>query len=529
MGLLNNLLVRIKGDSTHLDGTLKKTESSVSSWAKKILGFIGIAFGVTAIISFTKECMKLAAAAEGIKKGFEQIATPGLLNDLRKATRGTVNDIQLMSRAVQASNFQIPLDQLASLLEFASARAIQTGQSVDYLVDSIVLGIGRKSPLILDNLGISAVRLREILKGAGTDVSTVADVAAAVGKIANEELAKMGGMAQTTAIKYAQLEVSLHNLKEAWGEFINTNKGIGAVIKWLGDEFTIFADKDLNFWQKIIWSPNEYAEWKKQKADVEHFFGFLQDKGAFTGAQEFPSFAKPKGGLLEEIADKSTVKSVSDLVAEIKKAAEESERMAKAWEIIHEEISGSKGGPKAVPTGQITIPQLGPTPGAADILSPGPKMPDAEDYTAEWENTWNDAIKGVTDFMSEAFIDVFAKIGEGSFADFGKNLLTSFGNLLANLGKMLVSLGTTMLLALTLLKAPTIPTAIAAIAAGAAAMAIGGLIMGAAKAGEKTITAGATSASANYNNMPQQTNLNINLRGSISGKDIALSLRRQKG
>jgi hypothetical protein len=156
-------------------------------------------------------------------------------------------------------------------------------------------------------------------------------------------------------------------------------------------------------------------------------------------------------------------------------------------------------------------------------------MPDAEDYTAEWENTWNDAIKGVTDFMSEAFIDVFAKIGEGSFADFGKNLLTSFGNLLANLGKMLVSLGTTMLLALTLLKAPTIPTAIAAIAAGAAAMAIGGLIMGAAKAGVSSMTAGATSASANYNNMSQQTNLNINVRGSISGKDIALSLRRQKG
>ena len=73
----------------------------------------------------------------------------------------TVSDLQLMQTAVKAANFKLPLDQLAKYLKFAQQRAIETGESIDNLVESIVLGISRKSIPIIDNLGISAQQVQE--------------------------------------------------------------------------------------------------------------------------------------------------------------------------------------------------------------------------------------------------------------------------------------------------------------------------------------------------------------------------------
>ena len=102
-------------------------------------------FAVDRIIAFGKEMISLRAKVIGVKTAFDALNQPSLLRDLRTATQGTVDDLTLMQRAVQARNFKLPLDQLAIYLEFASKRARETGQSVDYLVDSIITGLGRKS------------------------------------------------------------------------------------------------------------------------------------------------------------------------------------------------------------------------------------------------------------------------------------------------------------------------------------------------------------------------------------------------
>jgi len=98
-----------------------------------------------AIANLTVECVKLAAAGEGVKMAFDKIGNQALLNDLRTATRGAVDDLSLMKAAVQANNFKIPLETLGTLLQFAGNRALETGEDFDYLLDSIVNGLGRKS------------------------------------------------------------------------------------------------------------------------------------------------------------------------------------------------------------------------------------------------------------------------------------------------------------------------------------------------------------------------------------------------
>lgn len=190
-----------KKSAKSTEDAFKKSSQGIVNSLKKVGAAVGIAFGAQQAFQLGKEMVNLAAKAEGVERAFKRIGSPQLLADLRKATRGTVSDLLLMQRAVQASNFKLPLDQLAGLLKFASARARETGESVDYLVNSIVLGIGRKSPLILDNLGISAVELRKRLKGVGVEATSVADISRIVGEIASEELDKMGEQADTTSDK----------------------------------------------------------------------------------------------------------------------------------------------------------------------------------------------------------------------------------------------------------------------------------------------------------------------------------------
>ena len=255
--ILAKLAVEISAKATQFGKVLSDQEKAlkgfssgvqnVSNQLKGILGTIGVAFSAGAVANFTLEVAKLAGEAEGVRAAFDRLPNSvQLMGELKTATAGTVSELELMKRTVQASNFGIGLESLPKLLEFAAVRAQQTGQSVDYLVDSIVTGIGRKSPLILDNLGISAVRLKEQFGGAALEAQSIGDVAKAVGKIAEEELTKMGDLSENTATKIARLGASWEDLKVAIGDAANSSGAIQKTLNMLtnfanslaGDELT---------------------------------------------------------------------------------------------------------------------------------------------------------------------------------------------------------------------------------------------------------------------------------------------------
>lgn len=199
-----------------VDAKLKQTTKLFGNLGQ----VIGASFAVAAIQDFTAEAIRLGSEMQTVSQGFARFGDEQQLNSLRTATRGLVSDLELMKVAVQAGNFGIPIEQMANLLAFATRRAAETGQSVDYLVQSIVTGIGRKSPLILDNLGISVTRLKEKFNGAALEAQSIADVSRAVGDIAAEELGKMGTAIDTAADKMQRLSTSWTNFKTKVGEAI---------------------------------------------------------------------------------------------------------------------------------------------------------------------------------------------------------------------------------------------------------------------------------------------------------------------
>lgn len=154
--------------------------------------------------------VELARQGEGIRMAFERLGRGDLLDGLREATHGTVTDLELMKAAVKFNDFNLPLEELGTMLAFAQQKAKDTGQSVDYMVDSIVTGLGRKSLMILDNLGLSATQIKDKMKETG-------DMTKAVGAIISEQMANAGDYIETAADRAAQADVELKNAMEELG------------------------------------------------------------------------------------------------------------------------------------------------------------------------------------------------------------------------------------------------------------------------------------------------------------------------
>jgi hypothetical protein len=214
-----NSTLKLSVDNSQYNKGLKESQKQFDDFARSIgvnlkqLTAAGVAIGAAAaaINAFTDACgeainrgAELAKQAEGIKRAFDRLNQPQLLDNLREATHNTVSDLELMKNAVKFDNFNLSLEQMGTFLAFAQQQAKDTGQSVEYMVDSIVTGLGRKSLPILDNLGLSAVDIRKKMEEVG-------DMTTAVAEIIKERMEKAGGYVETAADRAAQANAKLEN------------------------------------------------------------------------------------------------------------------------------------------------------------------------------------------------------------------------------------------------------------------------------------------------------------------------------
>jgi len=220
--IISRLLLTL--DTKEFRNGIRQADRELKDWSKgigKIGDMLGAAFAVGVIADFTMEAVKLGDQLTAAEQGFKRFGEAADMEKLRAATGGMVSDLKLMQQAIQAGNFGIPIEELGNLFAFAQQRAKETGQEVDYLTQSIVTGIGRKSPLILDNLGISAVQLREKLGGVSAEAASIAEVTKAVGQIASEELSKMGGTIDDATTKSKQFTANWENFKANVGQTLS--------------------------------------------------------------------------------------------------------------------------------------------------------------------------------------------------------------------------------------------------------------------------------------------------------------------
>jgi hypothetical protein len=213
-------------------------ESSISKWKGALMVFGGnlmtaatkkIADLVANVKNWVNEGVSMARTSEGIERAFSSLNNPELLSGLRKATKGTLSDMELMQQAVRFEKFQLPIEELGKLLSFAQQRAQETGESLDYLVDSMVRGLGRESPLILDNLMINT-------KNLGAEAKKTGDFYGSFMALIDREMEQTGNLMDTSAEKAQQRNAELMNRQLEVGKVM---KGVYDSIASLGNSVTL--------------------------------------------------------------------------------------------------------------------------------------------------------------------------------------------------------------------------------------------------------------------------------------------------
>jgi hypothetical protein len=261
---LEETSVKVKKVSTETDKLQKNNGNLIGSF-RNIAAAVGIAFGVQQIISFGSELLALGQKSKTVTKAFNAIATSSDLGALRASTGFGVTDLQLKQLAVRANMFKISLNTLPSLLKFATIRAAETGQEVDYLVNSIIDGIGRQSPLILDNLGLSAIDVRTEFKKTG-------DMATAVANIIDRDLGNSVTSIDDATSAVQRFDTSLANIKERLATAFTSYTANG--LKVISDGLTDFSnvsggfETNLNEIESALGAYGESLDKRGQETDT---------------------------------------------------------------------------------------------------------------------------------------------------------------------------------------------------------------------------------------------------------------------
>jgi hypothetical protein len=130
-------------------------KAAFSKIALAVAGVTAAVAGATAaIMAMGTRAGKFDALAMGFERNFGNMRES--LDRLGKAAAGTVSDFDLMQTANRAALLGVTtdVDKLAGLMVTARLRGREMGMDMTQSFDDIVRGIGRMSPLILDNLGI---------------------------------------------------------------------------------------------------------------------------------------------------------------------------------------------------------------------------------------------------------------------------------------------------------------------------------------------------------------------------------------
>lgn len=130
---------------------------------------IGSFIGVVAAQAFSKAAQAASEfVAQGVKftgiaQSFDLLAksinttSAAMLGTMRPATRGLVSDLDLMQSANRAMLLGLPVtaEEMGKLAKTATILGRAMGQDATKSLDDLITALGRSSPMILDNLGLT--------------------------------------------------------------------------------------------------------------------------------------------------------------------------------------------------------------------------------------------------------------------------------------------------------------------------------------------------------------------------------------
>jgi len=239
-----------------IDGSFGKSLAKIGKSVAKI-GGAAVLGGAAAIVALGSGVLKLASDTKEIPiiaASFENLG--GSLKAMHEGSLGMVGDVELMKSYNSAASLVSKsfAQELPGAMGMLSKVAASTGQNMNYLINSLVTGVGRVQPLILDNLQVQ-VTLADATKEAAamfgveasalTKAQTQAGMMAVVMEKLRENTAGMPEVAGTAAQKMEALKTTLSNLKDKVG--VALIPVLEALIVPLGELATKYGPKVIEF------------------------------------------------------------------------------------------------------------------------------------------------------------------------------------------------------------------------------------------------------------------------------------------
>lgn len=224
--------VVLTADTKGLSRGFRTAETSVDRFSKTASKLGALALGGGAVALAVKGFEELQRAAnleaqeESLRRTLGEVGQDfdGFIAKLKEVSDNTVSTADLIQSSSRALLLGIPAEQISELLEVARTRAIATGQEVGTAFNDISVGIGRLSPLILDNLGFT-IRLSDAYEAFASEIGKTTEELnkqeqqQAVTNVILEQGRKstllFGDAAEGAATQFQQLTAAFSNARDA--------------------------------------------------------------------------------------------------------------------------------------------------------------------------------------------------------------------------------------------------------------------------------------------------------------------------
>jgi len=412
-----SIILRLKDEATkRLEGVKGALQRFANSWKKN---WLAITAAITASIMALRKAwdlMELGAKAEQQRQAFNNLAesvgmsADKIIEDLRRMSGETMSTSQIMEKASQAIILGIDPTKLSKMMEISRASARAFGKDVGFMFESIAIGVGRQSNLILDSLGI--------IVGAGD---------------AYEKYAKTIGKSTKELTEMERKQAFLNATLEAGERIIN-----------MIDTSTM---TNLEKMQKLKAGWRDLAE-KIGKA-LWHVLGFIQGfmnqivSGFFKLLEvastvfkkllvPFQKFYELLGRLPGHMGE--TYRRTADNIKKLSDDIEENRRVF--------ELASKESAKEAVKQYDLVFAKVKETGDkTAELLkNAGKHVAENAKEAKKQFNALHEFVKGTARNMESAFSNLFFKAFTGElknikevFEDFGRAMLQTISNILAKL------------------------------------------------------------------------------------------------
>jgi hypothetical protein len=229
-------------------------------------GIVAAGFALKKAFDFAKQgagMLRLQDAGESLAASFGT-SMDTIVDTVRAASFSTISDMDIIAAANKAMMLGVATDAktMGDLMQVAMARGRAMGLSTAQAFNDIVVGIGRASPMILDNLGIvlDAERVYgkyadSIGKAAGalTKAEKVQALTTATIKEGGKLIEEQGGIYQDAA-------GDIEAMDAAWANMVNTLKmGVAPALAGAAKGVT----------ETVVTLTSEYDAWVQMNQAVE--------------------------------------------------------------------------------------------------------------------------------------------------------------------------------------------------------------------------------------------------------------------